>query len=87
MLVVVVVVVVVAAAAAAAAVAAATLSGAVKHAAVEPDAVAATFVELQLGLGLVHDAVQRVDCWPLSILGQLRAISRHCFQVTVVCSN
>ena len=83
MLVVVVVVV-----AAAAVAAAATLSGAVKHAAVEPDAVAATFVvELQLGLGLVHDAVQRVDCWPLSILGQLRAISRRCFQVTIVCSN
>ena len=53
-----------------AAAAAATLSGAVRHAAVEPDAVAATFVvELQLGLGLglglVHDAVERVDCWPL----------------------
>ena len=53
-------------AAAAAAAAAASLSGAVRHAAVEPDAVVATFVvELQLGLGLVHDAVQRVDCWPL----------------------
>ena len=53
---------------AAAAAAAATLSGAVRHAAVEPDAVAATFVvelQLGLGLGLVHDAVQRVDCWPL----------------------
>ena len=47
--------------------AAATLSGAVRHAAVEPDAVAAIFVvELQLGLGLVqHDAVRRVGCWPL----------------------
>ena len=65
MLVAVVVVVVAAAAAAA------SLSDAVRHAAVEPDAVVATFVvELQLGLGLglglVHDAVQRaLDYWPL----------------------
>ena len=56
------------AAAAAAAAAAVTLSGAVRHAAVEPDAVAAIFVvELGLGLGLGHghDAVQRLGCWPL----------------------
>ena len=80
--------VVVVVAAAAAAAAAATLFGAVKHAAVEPDAVAATFVvELGLGLGLVHDAVQRVGCWPLSILGQLRATRRRCFQVTSVCNH
>ena len=51
----------------AAAVAAASSADAVRHAAVEPDAVVATFVvELQLGLGLVHDVVQlALDCWPL----------------------
>ena len=54
---------------AAAAAAAASLADAVRHAAVEPDAVVATFVvelQLGLGLGLVHDVVQRaLDCWPL----------------------
>lgn len=57
---------------------AASLSDAVKHAVVGPDAA----VELQLELELVHDVVQRVvDCWLLKTLCQRGAIKSLLFKV------